>query len=86
MIRQGAVRTHAADVLALSALLTTTMLGMRTVLEALEANQLRSRVKVIIGGAPVSQNFAEDIQADAYGATAPQGVEIVRAWLRTDSS
>jgi methanogenic corrinoid protein MtbC1 len=37
-------------------------------------------VKVIIGGAPVSQKFAEDIHADAYGANAPQGVEIVRAW------
>ncbi len=61
--------------------MTTTMLGMRTVLKVLEEAGLRACVKVIIGGAPVSQKFAEDIQADAFGATTPQGVEIVRAWL-----
>jgi len=81
-----AVRTHSADVLAISALLTTTMLSMPAVLEALEREGLRSRVKVIIGGAPVSKKFAEDIRADAYGATAPQGVEIVRAWLQANPS
>jgi 5-methyltetrahydrofolate--homocysteine methyltransferase len=79
-----AVKTHAADVLAISALLTTTMLSMPAVLEALEGEGLRSRVKVIIGGAPVSQKFAEDIQADAYGASAPQGVEIISAWLQAN--
>ncbi len=75
-----AVKTHSADVLAMSALLTTTMLGMRTVMKALEEAGLRSRLKVVIGGAPVSQRFAEDIRADAYGANAPQAVEIVRGW------
>lgn len=77
-----AVKTHSADVLAISALLTTTMLSMRAVVEALEADGLRGRVKVIIGGAPVSQKYAADIGADAFGANAPQGVEIVRAWMR----
>lgn len=76
-----AVRAHSADVLAMSALLTTTMLGMRTVMQSLVESGLRPKVKVIIGGAPVSQKFAEDIQADAYGANAPQGVEIVRGWM-----
>ena len=76
-----AIKTHSADVLAMSALLTTTMLGMPVVVKAVEEAGLRAKVKVIIGGAPVSQKFAEDIRADAYGATAPQGVEIISAWL-----
>lgn len=76
-----AVKAHSADVLAMSALLTTTMLGMDAVVRALEQAGLRERVKVIIGGAPVSQKFAQDIHADAYAATAPQGVEVVKRWL-----
>jgi 5-methyltetrahydrofolate--homocysteine methyltransferase len=76
-----AVQAYSADVLAMSALLTTTMLGMATVINTLEEAGLRERVKVIIGGAPVSQKFAEDIRADAYGATAPQGVQIIKRWL-----
>ena len=76
-----AVKENSANVLAMSALLTTTMLGMRDVMEALKKAGLRDKVKVIIGGAPVSQRFARDIGADAYGATAPQGVEIVRGWF-----
>ncbi len=76
-----AIKTNSADVLAMSALLTTTMLGMPAVLKALEEAGLRSSVKVIIGGAPVSKKFAEDIRADAYGASAPQAVEIVGGWL-----
>jgi len=76
-----AVQEHNAQVLAMSALLTTTMLGMGDVVTALEEAGLREMVKVIIGGAPVSQRFAEQIGADAYASTAPQGVEIVQAWL-----
>lgn len=67
--------------LAMSALLTTTMLGMGDVLEALPEPGLRDRVKVIVGGAPLSQRFEEQIGADAYASTAPQGVEIVQSWL-----
>ena len=62
--------------------LTTTMLAMSEVVEALEEARLRDRVKVIIGGAPVSKKFAADIGADAYAATAPVGVEALRALLR----
>jgi len=83
-----AVQDHGADVLALSALLTTTMLCMADIVQALEAAGLRDRVKVIVGGAPVSKRFAEQIGADAYAATAPEGVKAVRDWLATapDSS
>jgi methanogenic corrinoid protein MtbC1 len=42
---------------------------------------MRDKVKVMIGGAPLSQKFAQNIQADAYGANAPQAVEIVKGWL-----
>jgi corrinoid protein of di/trimethylamine methyltransferase len=74
------VKTSSAGVLALSALLTTTMLGMQSVIDELEKSGARSGVKVIIGGAPVSRKFAEDIRADAYGATAPDALEIVKGW------
>lgn len=76
-----AIKTYSADVLAMSALLTTTMLGMQKVLKALEEAGLRASVKVIIDGAPVSQKFAGDIQGDAYAVNAPQGVETVSRWL-----
>ncbi len=76
-----AVKDTSADVVAISALLTTTMLGMPKVVKALKEAGLRASVKVIIGGAPVSQKFAEDIRADAYTVNAPQGVEIVNSWL-----
>lgn len=76
-----AVKANSADVVAISALLTTTMLGMRAVVQALEEAGLRSGVRVIIGGAPVSKKFAEDIHADAYAANAPQGVDLVKGWL-----
>lgn len=75
-----AVTSKSADVLAMSALLTTTMLSMEKVMEEMENKGIRSGVRVIIGGAPVSQKFAEDIKADAYGANAPQCVEIVKSW------
>jgi 5-methyltetrahydrofolate--homocysteine methyltransferase len=62
--------------------LTTTMLGMSEVVEALAQARLRDRVKVIIGGAPVSAKFADEIGVDAYAASAPEAVEVVRALLR----
>jgi len=77
-----AVKENSANVLAMSALLTTTMLGMRDVLEAMKKAGLRDKVRVIIGGAPVSQRFAKDIGADAYAASAPEGVRIVKSWFQ----
>jgi 5-methyltetrahydrofolate--homocysteine methyltransferase len=68
-----AVRTHAPQVVGLSALLTTTMMAMKTTVAALRAEV--PEVRVLVGGAPVTPAFAEAIGADGYGATATDGVE-----------
>jgi corrinoid protein of di/trimethylamine methyltransferase len=68
----------AADVIGLSALLTTTMPGQRTVVEALTRAGLRPRVKVMVGGAPVSHAWAADIGADGYGEDAAAAVALAR--------
>lgn len=65
-----AVRDSSPHVVALSALLTTTMMNMREVIEALVAAGVRERVKVLIGGAPITQTFADQIGADAYSPDA----------------
>jgi len=67
----AAVREHQPDVLALSAMLTTTMLNMRNVINALTAAGLRDRVHVMVGGAPVDAKFAGEIGADFYSDDAP---------------
>ena len=77
----NAVKEHSADVLGISALLTTTMLGMSDVVQAMENAGLREKVKIIIGGAPVSSKYASDIGADGYASTAPEGIEKIRSWL-----
>ncbi|KXA92702.1 methyltransferase, partial [candidate division MSBL1 archaeon SCGC-AAA259E17] len=64
-----AVKEFDADVVGLSALLTTTMEVQRDVIEALEADGVRDEVLVAVGGAPVTQEYAEDIGADVYGAS-----------------
>jgi corrinoid protein of di/trimethylamine methyltransferase len=69
------------DVLGLSALLTTTMPEMEKVIKTLENQALRERVKVMIGGAPVSADFAEKIGADAYGEDAAEAVTIARGFI-----
>jgi len=61
-----AVRKYEPDFLGLSALLTTTMVAMGQVIEALKESNLRDKVKVLVGGAAVSQEFAQEIGADAY--------------------
>lgn len=75
-----AVRTHHPQVLCLSALLTTTMPAMRDVIAALVAAGLRDQVKVLVGGAPVSQRFADDIGADGYASDAPSAAVMARRW------
>ena len=70
-----------AKVLGMSALLPTTMPYMRHVIEELERRALRSRVKVIVGGAPVTPAYASQIGADAYGDDAISAVRVVRAAL-----
>lgn len=69
-----AVRSEQADILCLSALLTTTMDYMRTVIEAVERAGLRDRVKIMVGGAPVNQHFADRIGADGYSDNANSAV------------
>jgi 5-methyltetrahydrofolate--homocysteine methyltransferase len=65
-----AVREHQADIIGMSALLTTTMPAMVTTVEALEEAGLRDRVKVLVGGAPVTQAFADKIGADGFAPDA----------------
>lgn len=67
-----------ADMIALSALLTTTMPAMKDTVEALTAAGIRDQVKVIIGGAPVTETYANEIGADGYGPDAASGAEIAR--------
>ncbi|MDR0555360.1 MAG: corrinoid protein [Treponema sp.] len=75
-----AVRTSGAKVLCLSALLTTTMMAQKSVIEALNAAGLRDKVKVMIGGAPVTQTFADEIGADAYTPDAATAAEVCRSF------
>ena len=72
------VRETGADLLGLSALLTTTMTGQRQVIEALEEAGIREQVKVLIGGAPVSQEWVEAIGADGYAEDAVGAIELAR--------
>jgi corrinoid protein of di/trimethylamine methyltransferase len=72
------VKKEKADVLGLSALLTTTMPEMQKVIEALEEAGLRNQLKVIVGGAPIDQGFADKIGADGFGADAVEAVRLAR--------
>jgi corrinoid protein of di/trimethylamine methyltransferase len=65
-----------ADIVGVSALLTTTMRNQRTVIEALERDGLRSQVKVMVGGAPVTRRWAEEIGADGYAKDAMSAVAL----------
>lgn len=76
-----AVRDEDPDVLAMSALLTTTSNEQKNVIEGLKEKGLRDKVKVIVGGSPINQEFADSIGADGYGATAPEGVRLVKRFL-----
>ena len=72
-----AIEKHKPDVLGMSALLTTTMLNMGKVIELLKEGGLREKIKVIVGGAPVSEEFAKSIGADGYAPEAGSAVELV---------
>jgi len=67
-----------ADLVCLSALLTVTMPAMKTTIQALEREGLRGRVKVLIGGAPVTEQYAREIGADGYGPNASAAVQLAR--------
>ncbi len=70
-----------ADIVGVSALLTTTMTGQRRVVEALDRHGLRPKVRVIVGGAPVTRGWAEEIGADGYAEDAVAAVALARALL-----
>lgn len=74
-----AVLEHKPDIVALSALLTTTMPAMQTTIDALAAAGLREQVKIIVGGAPVNNEYAEHIHADGYAPDASQAVTLAKA-------
>ena len=76
-----AIGQHRPSILAMSALLTTTMSTMGTTIQALHGAGLRDRVKIMIGGAPVTEAYAEQIGADGYARDAPQAVTLAKALL-----
>ena len=76
------VRTHKPLVLGLSALLSTTMAHMGEVIEALKAAGLRDSVKIIVGGTPVTPEYADSIGADHCAVNAIEGVHKCTEWLR----
>lgn len=77
----NAVLEHKPDIVALSALLTTTMPAMQTTIDALSAAGLRDQVKIIVGGAPVNDEYAEHIHADGYAPDASQAVTLAKAMV-----
>jgi methanogenic corrinoid protein MtbC1 len=76
-----AVKDNQANILALSALLTTTAPEMGKVIQALKEAGLRDKVSIMVGGGAITQEFSDSIGADGYGATAPDGVELARQLL-----
>jgi len=77
----NAVRDEKPDILAMSSLLTTTSAEQKNVIEGLKKADLRDKVKVIVGGGSINQEFADSIGADGYGSTAPEGVKLVKRLL-----
>jgi 5-methyltetrahydrofolate--homocysteine methyltransferase len=77
----SAARENNAQIVGLSALLTTTMPSMRLTIEAFRSAGLREQVKILVGGAPLTQRFAEEIGADGYGENAPTAVALARKFL-----
>ena len=76
-----AVMDNEADVLGMSALLTTTMPNMGKTIDAFEENGLRDIVKIMVGGAPLTQEFADDFGADGYGKDAMECVDLAKRFL-----
>jgi len=75
------VTIHNPDIVALSTLLTVTMPEMKKVIDALSRAGIRNKVKVLVGGAPVTRDYAEEIGADGYGDNASSAVTIARSLL-----
>jgi 5-methyltetrahydrofolate--homocysteine methyltransferase len=73
-----AIKEHQPDIVGMSAMLTTTMRAMAQTIKAIEEAGLRTKVKIMVGGAPVDKAFAERIGADGYGSNAPSGVDLAK--------
>jgi 5-methyltetrahydrofolate--homocysteine methyltransferase len=78
----NAVKSGGVDVIALSALLTTTMPNMKATIEALKAAGVREQVKVMIGGAPVTESYASQIGADGYSPDASRAVTLAKSLVK----
>ena len=76
-----AVKEHKPNIMGMSALLTTTMVNMAEVIKALEAAGLRDKVKIMIGGAPITQNYADQIGADGYSPDAASAVDKAKTFI-----
>lgn len=76
-----AVKDGHPNIVGMSALLTTTMIEMESVVKALKDAGLRDKVKIVIGGAPITEEYAEKIGADAAARDAVQGVNICKSWV-----
>jgi 5-methyltetrahydrofolate--homocysteine methyltransferase len=76
-----AIKAQKPDIVGMSALLTTTMRAMGQTIKAIEEAGLRDKVKIMIGGAPVDQAFAQRIGADGYGSNAVAGTELARQFV-----
>lgn len=82
----AAIREHQPDILGMSALLTTTMPYMKVVVDALGEEGIRDDVYVMVGGAPVTENFAREVGADAYGRDAAVSVGIAKSHMLRKNS
>jgi 5-methyltetrahydrofolate--homocysteine methyltransferase len=77
----AAIKEYEPHIVGMSALLTTTMRSMGDTVKAIEEAGLRDKVKVMIGGAPVTQNFADDIGADGYAANAASAADLAKRFV-----
>ena len=75
------VKVHQPNIVGMSALLTTTMVNMPEVIKALETAGLRDKVKIMIGGAPITQNYADQIGADSYSPDAASAVDSAKSFI-----
>jgi 5-methyltetrahydrofolate--homocysteine methyltransferase len=76
-----AIKEHEPDIVGMSALLTTTMRAMGHTIRAIEEAGLRDQVKIMVGGAPVDEPFAQRIGADGYGSNGPAGADLAKEFM-----
>lgn len=77
-----AAKAENPQLVCMSALLTTTMTSMKTTIDALSAAGMKNKVKILIGGAPITQEYADEIGADGYASDAPSSVDMARELIK----